>query len=380
MGKIKKVKLGVIGTGDISDIYIQNMIEKFSILDVVGCASKSGITAKKKADKYYIRHMTVEDMLKDDSIELIVNLTPPGEHYQIIKASLEAGKHVYTEKVITTDLDQAKELVSLAEEKNLLLGCSPDTFLGAAIQTARNAIETGMIGTVTSAVAVDNRDMIAFGELLPWTNTKGGSMGIDLGIYYITALVSILGSIKEVNGMSFTSDRERHHRIMKLGKFGETYEMKADSITAGTLRFENDVVVSLHMNAESIFPEKPYLTIYGTEGILYMADPNHFGGDVKLLTKGNEEPIILPVSYGYGENARGVGVAELAWSLRNNRGPRACKELGLHSMEALFGIVESGKSGKAYKIESSYEKRPPLPKGYCGEKYLGVDEEGALVK
>lgn len=377
--EIKKVKTAIIGAGAISDVFIQNLTQKFSIIEVCGIASKSGIRAQEKAEQYKIPWLKMEDILEDPSIELAVNLTPPYAHYEVIRDLLKVGKNVYTEKLLTDDLSKAKELVELADARGLTLASSPDTFLGAAIQTARNAVESGMIGRVTSAIAIDNRDMSVFGEVLPWTNTRGGAMGLDLGIYYLTALVSILGGIREVNGMSLISQFPRSHRMMAYGQFGEPLEIAADTLTAGTLLFEKDVVVSLHMNADSIFPEKPLLTIYGTDGILYLPDPNLFDGEVKLLAKGSQEAVSLPRPYGFAENSRGVGAAEEAWALRAGRRPRACKEMAYHCMEGLFGILESAASGKTYHMQSAFQKMPPLSKGYCGTRYLDIEEEGALV-
>ncbi|MDD2971345.1 MAG: Gfo/Idh/MocA family oxidoreductase [Lachnospiraceae bacterium] len=381
--KRRKVKAGIVGCGVISDIYIQNMQSRFSILEVVACSSKRMDSAYAKAEKYGIKAMETEELLTDPEIDLVVNLTPPGAHYDIIKRALMKGKHVYTEKIFTVGLGRAKELMQLADEKGLYLGVAPDTFLGSSMQNARQIIESGLIGTVTSVVAVLNRDFKSFTEELPFLSGEGAGIGFDVGIYYMTAMLSILGSVKSCCGMMKETVTSRTHYLPQNQNFGQEYEVKNEGILAGTLLFANGVIGTVHFNGETVFPEKPILTIYGTEGIVYMADPNEFGGEVRLLRKGQAEPVMIPSNFGYADNSRGLGVAEMAWSMCTGRRPRANKEMAYHALEVLYGIAESSRSGEMRHMNSTFEKLPPLPQGYLNGNYpipgCQSGEEAALT-
>ncbi len=379
MQQIKPVRVAVIGCGVISGIYFENMTKRFSILEVAGCCDLNDEAASATAQKYGIPKLTMEEILADDSIEIVINLTTPAAHYSVIKNLLSHGKHVYTEKVLAVDRGEAAELVQLAAEKNLLLCAAPDTFLGAGAQTARFAVESGLIGTVTSCVATLQRDAGLLAEKFPYTAKTGGGIGVDVGIYYATVLLSILGPASTVCGMSKTHEPERAHFFTSHGNFGEPYTITAETLLAGTVQFQSGAVGSLHFNSASIRCEKPQLVLYGTQGILYLPDPNFFGGEVKVLAKGQMEPYVLPHTHAYDGDDRGIGVAEMAWALRKGRTPRAHKEMAYHALELLTGVIESGETGKFYEMKSSFEQQPPLPRGYLGADYGLSEPEASLA-
>jgi len=377
---MKKVRTAVIGCGAISDRYLTNLTTMFSIIEVVGCCNRTHAKAVQKAEKYGIRAMTLEEILADESIEMVVNLTNPPSHYDVSKQCLLAGKHVYTEKVITIDLDEAKELVNLANEKGLYLGAAPDTFLGSAIQTARMAVDMGMIGEVTSCLAFCPRDNKTFAEVLPFLADEGAGIGFDVGIYYITALLSILGPVERVTGMiKQDPKREAVHFRPRDPNFGEKYCFVPETVMTGSVKFESGVLGTLHFNSDCIFPEKPGLMICGTQGILTMPDPNCFGGKVTIRAKGSEEDLPLPNFFGFNENSRGVGAAEMAWSMRAGRKCRADKTMAYHALELLTGIVISHKEDRQYAMTSTFERPAPLPRGYLDFDYNEGDPEAALV-
>lgn len=378
MNQLNKVKTAVIGCGKISDIYFKNLTSMFSIVDVVACCDLNTDLQQQTAQKYQLNQMTMSEIIADTSIELVINLTPPGAHYSIIKALLEGGKHVYTEKVLSIELWQAKELIELADKKNLYLGAAPDTFLGAAVQTARNVVDSGLIGEVTSCYAALNRDCGLMAERFPYTARTGGGIGMDVGIYYVTALLSILGPACEVSGISKTMNPNRTHYFTSKENYGEAYTMESENLMAGTISFESGAVGSIHFNSSSIMNEKPQMVLYGTQGILYMPDPNRFGGDVKVLLKGQTEPFVMPANFAYSDNSRGLGAAEMAWSIRKNRTPRANKEMAYHALELLCGIVQSSQTKAFYSMTSSFTKMPPLPRGYLDESYHQSEAESGL--
>lgn len=195
----RKVSTAVVGCGMISNIYLKNLKNLFSIIDLVAVGNRSRAAAEEKARTYGIdRVMTVDEIAASDEIELVVNLTPAFSHYDVIKKMLLAGKHVWTEKTMTITVDQARELVELADKKGLYLGVAPDTVLGGGLQTARRAIDTDMIGAVTSGVAVINRDQALNSEYFAFLRGDGGSLPYDVGVYYIGALLSLLGPVKAI--------------------------------------------------------------------------------------------------------------------------------------------------------------------------------------
>ena len=378
--KIQPVKTAIVGCGVISNAYLQTMTTKFNILDVVGCCDLDEEKAQAAAQKYGIKVMTMEEILADESIEIVVNLTTPVAHYPVTKQLLEGGKHVYTEKVLSVKLEHAAELVQIANQNNLYLGAAPDTFLGAAIQTARYVVDSGMIGEVSSCYCALTRDGEILNRAFPFTAQEGGGIGFDVGIYYITALLSILGPVTEVSGVVQTRRPERPN--YSLEKFGEPFQVKSENLMAGILHFARGTVGNVLFDTNSIFilPEKPSLVLFGTMGILYMADPNGFGGEVRVILKGNKEPATVPQSPAFHNECRGLGVAEMAWAMRMGRTNRANKEMAYHALEVLYGIVKSSETKSNQMLQSTFEPAPPLPRGYSGMGVFGFVEEMGIAQ
>ena len=351
------------------------MIQKFKILEVVGCCDLDEAKAMAKAEKYGIQALSMEEILADPSLELVVNLTTPAAHYPVIKQLLEAGKHVYTEKVLTVELEHAAELLKMADEKSLYLGSAPDTFLGSALQTARYVVDSGMLGDITSCYCAMTRDSNILNRAFPFTTKPGGGIGFDVGIYYITALLSILGPVQEVSGVVRTLNPVK--KDYALERFGEPIQVECENLMAGTLQFACGTIGNLLFDSNSTFilPEKPAVVLHGTMGIMYMADPNQFGGEVKVILKGNNEPFVMPQSHAFNTEFRGLGVAEMAWSMRMGRKNRANKEMAYHALDILHGIVKSNEKKANQRMQSSFEKLPPIPRGYSGQNYFEFMEE-----
>ncbi|MDR0562075.1 MAG: Gfo/Idh/MocA family oxidoreductase [Spirochaetaceae bacterium] len=379
MEKFKKVKTAVIGCGVISDIYLQNMTSQFAILDVAGCNDIIKERMDHRAAQYHIKPMSLEEILNDKSIELVVNLTTPGSHHLVTSQALNAGKHVYSEKPIDLSIDAARELVNLADSKGVLYGNAPDTFMGSAIQTARFALDSGLIGEVTSVYAALNRDSSLLAERFPFTALPGGGIGLDVGVYYVTAILSILGPVKEVSGFVTTLNPNRKHFLVSRPDFGEPFALQAENLVVGSFRFASGVMGTMHFNSNCIQNEKPQIVMYGSQGMLYMADPNHFGGEVKVLLKGQTEPFALPPTHAYSENSRGIGPAELAWSLRMGRRPRTSKEMAFHGLELLLGLYKSSETKVFYQMTSTFDRPAPIPRGYLGATYGGSEAEAGLA-
>jgi predicted dehydrogenase len=379
MENVNKVKAAIIGCGVISEVYLQNTTSLFHILEIVAVADLNLEVRDAVAEKYNLRAMTSLEIAEDPEIELVINLTTPKAHYSVIKAMLEAGKNVYTEKPLCVELKDAQEIVKLADQKGLYLGSSPDTFLGSSIQTARYIVEKGLIGDVTSAIAILNRDSGLMADKYPYTALAGGGIGVDVGVYYMTALLSILGPVVNCSGYVQTVKPNRIHNLMDRPAFGVEYTIESENQMVGSFKTKDGVLGSIHMNAACTQNEQPILALYGTEGIVYLPDPNNFGGEVKVLLKGQTEPFVFPPIYPYSANARGLGAAELAWSMRLSRPQRASKEMALHVLEVLLGFFESSKTNSSYNVTSTFDKTPLFPRGYLDASYRGSHPEAELV-
>lgn len=391
---VPRVRTAIVGCGTISNIYIRNLMHLFSIIDLVAVCDIVPQAAQAKADAYGVpRVMTMEEIEADPEIELVVCLTGPAQHYAVCKRMLLAGKHVYTEKMLAATLDEGRELVALAGEKGLLLGVAPDTVLGAGVQTARKALDAGLIGEPTSCLICINKDQSLMAERFRFLRQEGGALPFDMGGYYLSAMYWLLGCVAEV--CAFTAPARPHRRqFLCEAETVDSYTIPGPAIMTGALRFESGVLGSLHINGDTVMPERPKLVVYGTEGTLELGDPNYFDGKV-VLSRAENEPVALPFTHGYDGTPtlpdptpfesqyghRGVGVAELAWSLRKGRPCRLSGEYGLHTMEILYGMIESSKSGRSVSVASRFQLRP-LPSGYYSTmfgKAARADAELSLV-
>ncbi len=389
---MQKIKTAVVGCGMISYIYIKNFRNLFSVIDLVGICDNNAQNAREKSELFNVPVMTMDEIKSDPEIQLVVNLTGPAAHYPVIKELLEAGKNVYTEKMLCVGFEHGRELVALAKEKGLYLGVAPDTFLGAGLQTARLLIDRDMIGQVTSVRAAANRSQALNSEIFRFIRNPGGGFAYDVGVYYVTALLSLLGPVSKVTG--FVSEtREHEARILRAGDYGTTWKTADNNLYAGSLLFECGAAGTLHFDGETIDEEQSALVIYGTEGILKLGDPNNFNAPVRLI-RNNTPEVLMPFTHGftgaplygpetpadYGQH-RGVGAAEMAWAMLGRRPHRASAELGLHTMEVLYGLDVSSKEEKGYRMTTTFTQPSPLPTGYTDQIMGGMrcDAEGSLV-
>ena len=362
---IKPMRVGVVGSGMISRIYLENMTRRFRILEVAGVCSAHPERAKRRADEFGLPAMTLEEMLADGDIDMIVNLTPVPAHGEIIRRALEAGKHVYTEKVMTTGHGDARALADLADRKGLWLGSAPDTFLGAALQNARRAIDDGLIGEVTSFAFAANRDNSHLTSFYRFLNLPFGGVGYDYAVYYLTALCALLGPVAKV-AASVRAPYPTHTDIDPNSKtFGQPIATPNESEISAVLTLKSGVSGTAHVNADSVIEDMHFFAVYGTKGILYLPDPNGFGGEVRLQPNWvrGEAPApvrILDFGFGYRENSRGVGPAEMAWSIRLGRPARAGAGMACHVLEVIDAIMESGRKDTFVSIGSDFNRPRPL--------------------
>ena len=274
------------------------------------------------------------------------------------KLALEHGKHVYSEKPLGVDMNEARELVALAQEKNLLLGGAPDTFMGAGIQTARNLIDSGMIGDVVGA----NCAMVCHGHETwhpdpEFYYKRGGGPMLDMGPYYITALVQLLGEAKGVIGMTKKSFDQRI--ITSAPHHGETIDVDVDTYLTGSILFSNGAIAQVFTTFDVYYAPcaQARFEVYGTRGTMVVPDPNTFGGPIEILLPGAKEWQAVPVVYPNVENSRGLGFTDFCRCIRTGEEPLAGWKQTLHVLEVMCAFYTSSEKGENTAIESVYARR-----------------------
>lgn len=361
----ERFRVGVAGAGAISGRYIDTIRKNFPVMEIVSVCATRMESAKRRAEEYGLKACTLEEMLGDESIDMILNLTPVGAHCEIIRKALQAGKHVYTEKTMTDDPKTARELSALAKEKHLYLGSAPDTFLGAAVQTARCAVDAGEIGEVTSFSIAANRCNDVLLSMFSFLRAPGAGICYDYAVYYVTALVSLLGPVDQVAAMVRAPYKTHVNILPQSPEYGQVMDTPNESEVSAILRMESGVSGTFMVNADSLMADQAHFVIYGTKGILYLTDPNQFGGDVMLLREQTDfrRPAVpeklTPVNP-YTEESRGLGAADMADAILKKREPRASRKLAAHVLDVLYAMLKSGRTGSFSQVESSCERPEPL--------------------
>lgn len=357
---MEKVKVGIVGCGNISGIYLQNC-RKFQILDVVACADLLLERAEAKAAEFGIpKACSTEELLADPEIELIVNLTIPQAHGEITLAALEAGKHVYSEKPLAVTREEGQHILKTATAKGLLVGCAPDTFLGGGLQTCRKLIDDGWIGEPVAATAF----MLCHGHESWHPDPEfyykpGGGPMLDMGPYYLTALVSLLGPIKRVTGSARVTFPER--TITSQPKYGKKIQVEVPTHVAGVMDFATGAIGTIITSFDVWASTLPRIEIYGTSGSMLVPDPNTFEGPVLIRRMGANEWTEMPLTHGYTVNSRGIGVADMAYAIRTGRKHRANGEMAYHVLEVMYGFHDASVSGQHYELTSTCQRPEPLP-------------------
>ena len=360
-GCMEKVRIGILGLGAISGIYLKNLTTVFKETQVLGIYDLIPGKMEQAQKEYGIErtYSSMDELLQDPDIEIVLNLTRPFEHYATTKAALLAGKHVYSEKPLAATFEEGKELTDLASERGLLLGGAPDTFLGAAIQTCRKLIDDGFIGRPIGATA----QMICRGHE-SWHPSPefyyqhGGGPMMDMGPYYLTALVNLLGGVKGLTGLTTKSFEQRV--ITSAPKSGTLVPVEVPTHVNGILRFENGAVGTITTTFDVYTDRQDKLEIYGSEGTLRVPDPNGFGGSITLFRPEDGSFKEMPLLFDYSENSRGLGLADMAKALRTGRAARADAQQTLHVLEIMTAIEKSSQEGRYVELSTAYERRPAM--------------------
>ncbi|HTR33732.1 MAG TPA: Gfo/Idh/MocA family oxidoreductase [Gaiellaceae bacterium] len=334
------MKVGVVGCGIIAARYVGDS-EAFAHWQPVACADLDEAARDEFAAKFGLRALTVDELIADPEVELVLNLTPPKVHAPLVRAALEAGKHVYTEKPLATTVEEARALVALADELGLRLGCAPDTFLSGAFQTGKRLIEEGAIGAPLGAAAT----MLVGGPDSWHPNAEmfyraGGGPLLDIAPYYLTAIVSLLGPIASV--AAFTETPTPTRTLGAGARAGETITVDVPTHAAVLLRLAGGALATMTVSFEARGQYESGIVVYGMEGSILLPDANAFGGEV-VLREGREkgERVVAYESLG-AQETRGRGLDELVEALRAGRPHQASGELALHVLAAAEAAVSSG--------------------------------------
>ena len=373
----KVFKVGLIGCGHISETYFR--AEKyFNNIKIIKCADIIHQNALKCAKIYNIKALSVDDLLKDREVEIILNLTIPKAHYQVARKSLISGKHVYSEKPLAINFNDGKELLKIAKRKKLYIGNAPDTFLGGGIQTSIELLKKKIIGKINLGNAI-----FAFPGVQsyhpnpePWFSKKEGGPVIDMGPYYITALVNLLGPAKKVSGSVL---RGVNRRTIGIGpRKNKTFKVECPTTYLSTIIFENGTIIRLTLSFDVIAHQRNHIELYGNKGSMIVPDPNMFGGSVYVCKKlgdkwreykTNKMPLgkinIRSQSSRANEsptnaNYRGVGLSEMAYSIQKNKNNKCNGELSLHVLDIIQSTMKACISGKTQLIKTNCKIPKPF--------------------
>lgn len=356
--------IGVIGCGVISEIYLKNAA-LFPQIEVRAVADLRPDAAAARARAFDVPAVTPEDLLARDDIDIVLNLTIPAAHAEVGLAALAAGKHVYSEKPIASGLAEARALAEAAEAARLRLGCAPDTFLGGAHQTARALVDAGRIGTPCAGTAV---------LMLPgherwhpdpdFYYQPGGGPLLDMGPYYVTAMVNLLGPVARVSALA---SRGRDTRTIAKGpRAGQSVPVEVATHVAGVMEFATGALVQIATSFEVRAHRHTPLELYGPGGSLLIPDPNRFDGTVELFEEGWTPQ---PTRHAHGDgNYRGLGLADMAAAIVEGRPHRANGALALHVLEVMEALLASAEEGRAVAVRSTCQRPAPLaPGGATGQ-------------
>lgn len=353
------LRIGIVGCGTISAAYLKTFA-RLNTVRVVAAADIDASRAEAVAvDHRGVRALSVDDLLADDQVDLVLNLTIPSAHAEVALRAIAAGKSVYCEKPLASTTDEGRRILEEATLARVRVGCAPDTLLGAGIQTARKAIDDGLIGTPIAATATfGSRGPEPWHPNPDFYYTPGGGPLLDMGPYYIGALVSMLGPVISVTG---AASRRRSTRVIGSGpRKGETIPVSTDTHVTGVLVHASGVLSTIYLSFDTVATRSSRLEVHGESGSLVAPDPNRFDGDALLRTPATPDWETLPVSAGYVNSARGFGVHDLA-NTPADQEPRAGGKLAFHVLEVMESLLHSAYEARAVAIQSRCDRPAAVP-------------------
>jgi predicted dehydrogenase len=375
----RELGVGIIGCGNISTAYF-TLAPLFKGIKVVACSDINMNAAELRAEEFGVKAQTVEELLANPDVDVVVNLTIPDAHYPVSKQILEAGKHVYSEKPLVLSLEQGEDLRRLAKEKGLSVGCAPDTFLGGSHQLARQYIDQGGIGRVTSGTChVMSPGMEMWHPNPDFFFLPGGGPILDLGPYYIANLINLIGPVKRVGALTSMASETR--TITSEPRNGDVIPVKTPTNIHALLEFVNGATITLSASWDVWCHRHANMELYGTDGSLFVPDPNFFGGVVEATGKNKEIKPLEAWDHPFGidnqesqhgprANYRTAGLADMALAIIEGRDARCSLDRVLHGVDVMTAILKSGETG-AFVTLSTTCTQPAA---------LGVEEARALLK
>ena len=362
------IKIGIIGCGNISPAYLRTA-QTFSILECAACADLVPARAEARAEEFGVpRACSVNELLADPDIQIVVNLTTPQAHAEVSLAAIEAGKHVYTEKPLAITRADGSKVLALAAERGLRVGCAPGTFLGGGLQTCRALIDDGAIGRPVACTAF----MISHGHeswhpAPAYYYQEGAGPMFDMGPYYLTALATTLGPVSRVTASAGIQIPER--TITSEPKRGQKIIVTTPDHVAGTIEFADGTIGTVITTFAVWRSQLPHIEVYGTEGTLSVPDPNSLGGPVSICLADGKEWSQVPLTHGHtdGKKMWGIGVADMAHAILAGRPHRATGELGYHVLDVMQAFLDASREGKHYRVRSTIERPAPLPPGLADD-------------
>lgn len=370
----KTLGIGVIGCGNISAAYMR-LSPLFNGIEMRACADMNADAAKARAEEFGLRAETVEGLLAADDIDIIVNLTIPAAHFEVSKQVLEAGKHVYSEKPFVLSVEEGRELAKIAAVNGLRVGSAPDTFMGGAHQLARHLVDSDAVGKITSGTCfVQSPGMEMWHPNPDFFFQPGGGPVLDLGPYYISNLVQLLGPVKRVCAMS--SSGSEYRTITSEPRNGEKIKVETPTTIHAVMQFESGAQITYCASWDVWEHGHSNMELYGQNGTLHVPDPNFFGGEVRMTDKaafvngGPSWPHPFSVANDNGRaNYRTAGLADMGIAILEGRQHRCSLEFSLHVVEVMTAILQSGEEGRFIEMTTTCDQPAAL----------GIDEAQALL-
>jgi len=358
---VQSFNVGIVGTGGILYAYMEGC-RRFDILRIAACADLDTARAQVRAAEYNIpRVLPVDALLTDPEIDLVINLTPPKAHAEIALGAIKGGKHIYNEKPLGITRAEGRAILDAASAAGVRVGCAPDTFLGGGLQTARKVLDDGWIGRPVAASAfIAGRGPEGWHPNPDFFYQRGGGPLFDMGPYYLTALIHLLGPVKRVTASAQKSFPERI--AGSEGNRGRRIPVEVPTHVSGTLDFASGVVGTLIASFDVWAHELPRIEIYGSEGTLSVPDPNMFAGDVRVRRFDQETWFRFPLTHP-ADIQRGIGPADMAHAIASGRPHRASGELAYHVLDIMESLEEASIRGQHIQLESTCAQPAPLPLG-----------------
>ncbi|MCW4458742.1 Gfo/Idh/MocA family protein [Microbacterium sp. MPKO10] len=359
MHEPKTLAIGVIGVGNISAQYFAEL-PKHENARIVAVADVDEARADGVATERGVRALSVDELLADPDIDLVLNLTIPAAHAEIARRALEAGKHVYGEKPLALTPAEASPLLDLAREKGLRIGCAPDTVLGTGVQSARHALDAGMIGSPVAASVHWSAPGHELWHPAPaFYYQPGGGPLFDMGPYYLTSLVTLFGAVTRVSGTATRSLRER--TVAKGALAGQPVPVEVDTHVSALLEHASGVTTTLTVSFDVWATRAPLFEVYGTAGTISVPDPNHFSHVGEVWTPESREWMPLADAAGFRDGGRGIGIVDIADAITQDRPHRASGDLAFHVLDVMDAILRAGHEHRVVEIESTVERPDAVP-------------------